>query len=716
MKNIELLSPAGNKNSFYASVKSGADAVYFGLSKFNARQKAENISIEDLNEIVKYAHLKQVKVYITLNTLLTNQEIKEAVEMVGICLKANVDAFIVQDVGLIYVLKRIYPNIVLHGSTQLGVHNVRGARIAKEMGLSRIVLSREVSLQDIIEIKNNVDIELEVFVQGAMCVSFSGNCYLSSLKCGASGNRGLCKQLCRLPYKLKSNNNYINGYVISPCDNCMLGYLEKLINIGVTSFKIEGRLRHVGYVSVATNTYRRAINNILNHKQNNITKLQSDLAKVFSRGDYKSGYFDGKDIINVNVNNHMGELIGKVIDVSKFKDIYKIKIDINKTITKGDGLKFENNGEIISIGVGNVDVCGKFTMVYGNKYVKIGSNVYLTRDTNFENSMEDLSKKRDISIFAKLVAGQPIEVIYSSDKESVKINAGICERAIKNTITEETIINQLSKINSDVYNIKDIKIITKDAFVSIANLNEFRRKAIDDLEKKFLIKNEFEKNDYPEILQSKISFSNLAIIDDTSDIERLCDKYDALIFAPENYSIDAIYKKKTEYSKYFDTPFIINLPNIAMYQELNIIDKIVERFKNDNVIFVANNLYAFDYIKTGANIMIGSQMNIANDYSATFCVSYGIGDIIASIESFRSLNTNFYRLTGKCVLMTFAHCPIKTLYKCECKDCKYTGKLELVGSDKYSLRRYKVANCYFELIDNVYSKSKSKYIVEDIRN
>ena len=284
MKRFEVLSPAGDIENFKVAIKSGADAVYFGLNKFNARLKADNISLDNLQELVGYAHLKGVKTYVTINTLVSNSELKELVAMVGKCLECGVDAFIVQDYGVISVLKSVYPDIVLHGSTQLGVHNVHGAKVAKSLGLSRVVLSREVTIEDIREIKNSVDIELEVFVQGAMCVCFSGNCYLSSLKFGASGNRGLCKQLCRLPYEMTNGKSKKTGYMLSPRDNCMLDYLQELCDIGVESFKIEGRLRRAGYVATATRVYRQAIDSITGNSKFDKNQATSDLKKVFSMG------------------------------------------------------------------------------------------------------------------------------------------------------------------------------------------------------------------------------------------------------------------------------------------------------------------------------------------------------------------------------------------------------------------------------------------------
>ncbi|MGN0961053.1 MAG: peptidase U32 family protein, partial [Christensenellales bacterium] len=372
----EVLSPAGDLNSFYTAIEAGADAVYFGLNKFNARMKADNISLNNLQEVVGFAHLKNVKVYVTLNTLVSTGEMKELIAMVEECLKAGVDAFIVQDYGVIGVLKKVFPNIVLHGSTQLGVHNVRGARVAKNLGLSRVVLSREVRLEDIKEISQNVDIELEVFVQGAMCVCFSGNCYLSSLKCGASGNRGECKQLCRLKYTMSDNSKSISGYTISPRDNCMLSRLKELMELGVASFKIEGRLRRKGYVNIATRTYREALDNIFNNAPNDEKTMKSSLSKVFSRGEFIEGYFNGNNIIDIKNNNHIGEKIGKVLNCTKFKDIYRIEIFTSVKLNPNDGLKFINGDKVYSLGVGNIDFIDNKTIIYGKNYIPINSIVY----------------------------------------------------------------------------------------------------------------------------------------------------------------------------------------------------------------------------------------------------------------------------------------------------------------------------------------------------
>lgn len=269
---FELLAPAGDAESFYAAVNSGADAVYLGLSDFNARRKAENFTTENIRDYIKYAHFFGVKVYVALNTLVFNDEFENFIELARAAVEAKADAFIVQDLGVARVLKKCFPNMPLHASTQAGIHNAEGAKIAEILGFSRVVLSRETKLEDIKEIKRQTNLETEFFVQGALCVCFSGNCYLSARECGASGNRGLCRQLCRLSYEAEMNGKKYEGYFLSARDLCLFTALSDLAAAGVTSFKIEGRMRRAGYVAQATALYAEALERLKARNDNSDTR------------------------------------------------------------------------------------------------------------------------------------------------------------------------------------------------------------------------------------------------------------------------------------------------------------------------------------------------------------------------------------------------------------------------------------------------------------
>ena len=757
MEKVEVLSPVGEVNSFYSSINAGADAVYMGLPKFNARMRAENITLENLEGLVTFAHLKGVKVYITLNTLLSNSEIKDAVKLAGEALKAGVDAFIVQDVGLITMLKLAYPNIVLHGSTQLGVHNVRGALMAKSLGLTRVVLSRECTLKDIKEIKENVDIELEVFVQGANCICFSGNCYISSLKQGASGNRGECKQLCRLPYTLTDGKHKIDGYTLSPRDNCMLPCLKSLISLGVSSLKIEGRLRQSGYVAVATSVYRCAVDRILNQpvaltpkatmpvinfSTDRITKpdapqvtevecklndlsakelseLKDELKRVFARGEYVPGYNDGNNIIDHTHNNHLGIKIGVVKNVTKFKDLFKVTMDINHPIVQGDGLKFVGKS-LVNAGVGNIEEDGKYTCVFVKNMVDIGSNVYLSHDTVFESKVPEFKRYRLLSIHAKVIAGSPIEVSFKSDETQVSFSGDIVDSAQTRPLTAEKIAEQLTKLDPNIWKVTSTKIETNNAFVPVSVLNEIRRKLIAELTSKICA------TEYPskyteihidetfnkfKIADRETSFNSLAIVDENVNLNAT-NNYEALILSPTDYSLSTIENFAKKYFQKFKTPLIINLPIIARADDIKIIDSIVEKFKSKNVIFIANNIYAMSYAKD-ACIWAGSGLNIVNDYTATRYMELGAEEIIASIEKWTSRLRDTYKLSGHLPLMTLTSCPVKALCNNSCASCEYSGKLKYVGTPgEFKIRRIKIANCYFELIDDIETKGD----ILDLRN
>ena len=727
MKEIEVLSPVGDIDGFYASIRSGCDAVYMGLPKFNARMRAENITLENLPNLVRFAHLKGVKVYITMNTLLSDKELNEAVELAGKCLDLGVDAFIVQDLGLILTLKKVYPHIVLHGSTQLGVHNVAGAKVAKELGLTRIVLSRECRIADIIEIKQNVDIEIEVFVQGANCICFSGNCYLSSIKCGASGNRGECKQLCRLPYILNNGECSLKGYTLSPRDNCMLPYLKDLIDAGVMSLKIEGRLRQIGYISVATSVYRRAVDSILGGKPLDVNSLENELYSVFARGKYTAGYNDGNNIVDSVHNNHLGAKIGKVVRVSRFKDLYKIELSLNRTINAGDGLKFvSGNNDVISIGVGNVESNGKNVCVFAKNKVLIDSDVYLSKDSRLEESVSDFSSYLPLHITADVRSGQPLVVIFSSGNYVAKYEGDILSQANNRPITSDNIVEQLSKIDKSIWSAPTFDIVADNAFLPLSKLNDIRRNLISELENKIAnarsvdgnINSDKSGNNSSNACAKKFTSvqascinknlqntnaesmlsDKIAIVDENANIAKLANGYDSLILSPGVYSLDVIHKFMVDYNKYFTNSLIINLPNIARCEDLKVIDYIVDSLAKDNVIFIANNIYGLKYCAI-AKVWAGAGLNILNKSSESLVKTFGVKGVIGSIEKWTSRLSGTYKLS-EYPLMTITSCPVKLLTKCNCGNCKYAKNMHYIG-DTFSLiiRRYKVSNCYFELYD-----------------
>ena len=283
---LELLAPAGSMESLYAAVQNGADAVYLGSGTFNARQGAKNFTAQTLTEAVKYCHVRGVAVHLTLNTLVSDREMNDVCTLIRDAATSGVDAFIVQDLAVVQLCRQIAPHIPIHGSTQMSIHSLSGVMLCAAMGLTRVVLSRELSRDDIHYITENSPIEIEVFAHGALCMCYSGQCYLSSAIGGRSGNRGRCAQPCRQSY---GYGRWENKYPLSLKDNCLLPYLKELQNMGVASIKLEGRMKRPEYVATVTNIYRRVLNG------EPITQEMVDaLSAAFNRQGFTNGYYIGQ--------------------------------------------------------------------------------------------------------------------------------------------------------------------------------------------------------------------------------------------------------------------------------------------------------------------------------------------------------------------------------------------------------------------------------------
>lgn len=283
---LELLSPAGSMDALRAAVQNGANAVYLGCGAFNARQGAKNFSPEELPDAVRYCHVRGVKVHLALNTLVTDREMPRAAEIIGLAVKSGVDALIVQDLGVAALCRQIAPEVPLHASTQMSLHSLSGVQQAAELGLQRAVLARELPREEIAFICRNSPIEIEVFVHGALCMCYSGQCYMSSVIGRRSGNRGQCAQPCRLPY---GYGHFEDKYPLSLKDNCLIFWVRELERMGVTSLKIEGRMKRPEYVAIATRIYRAAIDG-----QSVSAQEVMELRDAFSRQGFTQGYYVGK--------------------------------------------------------------------------------------------------------------------------------------------------------------------------------------------------------------------------------------------------------------------------------------------------------------------------------------------------------------------------------------------------------------------------------------
>ena len=325
-KKIELLAPAGNAECLRAAVNAGADAVYLGLGEFNARRNADNFTIDDLRESCEYAHLRGVRVYVTLNIEILPSELQNALDFARDAYYAGADAFIVQDIGLAQNLAQYVPGARLHISTQMNTHSAAGIEFAARLGAKRVTLARELSVAEIAELAEIADsfgMEIETFAHGAICISYSGQCLMSSMIGGRSANRGLCAQACRLPYELHRAD--VEGalpaegeHLLSPRDLCSINLLPQLVDAGVSSFKIEGRMKSADYVYAVTSVYRSVLDRVLSGADTDAVKATVDeenrLAEAFSRG-FTTAYMTGNrgnEIMSYGRPNNRGVFIGRV--------------------------------------------------------------------------------------------------------------------------------------------------------------------------------------------------------------------------------------------------------------------------------------------------------------------------------------------------------------------------------------------------------------------
>ncbi len=708
---VEILAPAGDIESFYAAINAGADAVYLGLSDFNARIKAENFTKNSIADAVKYAHLLGVKVYVTVNILINDSEVDEFISVIEACVNAKTDAFIIQDLCMAALIKTLFPEAVLHASTQAGISNLDGAKLFEKLGFSRVVLARETKLADIRDIKNNTSLEIEYFVQGALCVSYSGNCYMSSLKCGMSGNRGKCKQLCRLNYTASDKNKeLLSGHLLSTNDLCLVKNLKTLYAAGVTSFKIEGRLKRPSYVAKAVSVYRKAANETLSDKQ--CDKEIKELSKIFSRGKYnETAYlYDNDKIIDVTNQTHFGEKIGKVIKKEKFKNLYKIFLSAKTQINVGDGLKFvgatsKNGRAVSSIGVGNVIKDGDCYAVFtSNENIRVGDEAYKATDAQFESSVLAKTKRVPLSVTADFYSGKlPSLTLEANGVKTSVQGENILEKSINSPLTKETLTEKI-KLNDTVFCLSNLTLNTDDVFFPVSQLNALRRTAIKSLEDKILasapsahrVEAEFPYSGVP--VKAGAKFVLVNDIDSFTESAYNTDDY-TVVFQPTCYDeptlnafIDGIKKqKRTEYYLY--------LPVVATKEEIKKIDELLEYSdKYTKTGIVANNYYAVKYFKSRPCIA-GIGLNAYNSYTVKTLYGLGADYVVKSIEQPQNLRgTLSYK--GNPPLMTLTHCPYKAVANSSCSACTYTSNLTYRDekNNLYKIRRYKINYCYFELL------------------
>lgn len=507
MTKMELLAPAGSSEALRAAVQNGADAVYFGGKDFNARQYADNFSLEAIRDFVRYAHLRGVRVYVTLNTLLTNAELPALTDYVYALSQCQVDALIVQDLGVAEFIKTVLPEMELHASTQMTIHNSPGVRFLQERGFSRAILAREVSLANITRIRAKAGLPLEVFVHGALCVCYSGQCLMSSMIGGRSGNRGRCAQPCRLEYSMVDGaGNEIKAegaHLLSPRDLKMIENIPLLVRANVSSLKVEGRMKRPEYVATVIRNYRHALDEFYADpdKFAVTVEAQKELAQIFNR-DFTTGYFlekPGPHLMSYQRPNNRGIKVGRVVHFDPRTSI--VTVHLEEPLAVGDGYVIwvtkggRLAGEIKSLRKGKATVSraeeGEVSFTVQGGRPSVGDRVFKTLDyalmekaTSTYASVRN-EKKEPIDFTLEITEGRPIHlVVRDRHGNSAEVfGQFIVEKAQKHPISSEETERQLQRLGDTSFCLGEVDLqLAPGLMVPLSELNSVRREAVSKLE------------------------------------------------------------------------------------------------------------------------------------------------------------------------------------------------------------------------------------------
>ncbi|WP_346937080.1 U32 family peptidase [Clostridium sp.] len=638
MDKIELLAPGGSKESIYAAVQGGADAIYMGGSKFSARAYANNFNEEELIEVVNYCHIYNVKVYIAFNTVIKEEELDEALEYGKFLYEIGVDAIITQDMGLFKIIKEAIPDFEIHASTQMTIHNGEGALFLKNEGFQRIVLSRELSLDEIRYISKDLDIETEIFVHGALCISYSGQCLMSSVIGGRSGNRGRCAQPCRLPYTIisKSRGESREGYLLSPKDTCTIEEIKSLVESGTSSLKIEGRMKKPEYVSGVVTTYREAIDSVYDNKKFDIAPKKVMLNQLFNREGFSKAYLKGnigRDMMAYNCPKNTGVFLGTVE-----KDL---TIKLQKDIRAQDGVRTDNSGfTITNIIKGKEKVKeaykGEKVKLIPTKY-RAGDKVYVTSDTELltrlQKNYEDIyGVKLPLTIKVRFVPGERfyLSTIYQG-KEFEAYGENV-EIASNKPMDKESVIKNLNKLGDTPFKLENIEFENfEEGFLRVSSINSVRRDFIEEIinyvktrDKRHIEEETYREfkddNFYKDIREDKNRFNDEYLIC-VKTMEQL---KGVLKFVEENLdrtpaiAIDLFKKgealnlEEVDYENLY-----IVVPNIIK-SEFNLVIQAIEKNISKIKGLITANLGIINVFKDRLNIIGDYKLNILNSESYDF--------------------------------------------------------------------------------------------------
>ena len=680
----ELLSPAGDFETLKQAIHNGCDAVYLGGKRFGARKFASNFDDEEMVRAIKYCHLYGVKIYVTVNTIIFDNEVDDCLKYVTFLHKNGVDAVIMQDMGMITLVRKVLPNLDIHVSTQAHTHNINQIRLLEELGVTRIVTAREMSLDEIKKL--DTKLEIETFIHGALCVCYSGQCLFSSFLLNRSGNRGECAGICRLPFKLLENGNEIKTegkYLLSPKELNTTNHIKELLDSNITSFKIEGRMKSPTTIGFITRLYRMLIDHYEKNEEISLTSTeQEQLMVLFNRG-FTEGYLfnkSGKDLMNITSPNHVGIMIGKVIDFNK----KRIKIKLDKPLHQNDGIRFEQEqlGMIVNYIYGDHDKL--VSSANSGDIIEIDNKVGLSKKCDVLKTVDSLlleelekykEKKISIDINASASINGKFSLIITDNINKVVVEEDIVSKATGSGTSKDRILEQLLKLGDTPFKADNyILNIDSNIFVPISKLNELRRKAV---EKLVYLRENNKKN---VIINDKFS---LVKANSNSKIKiNTLVRNEQQLLACIDASIDNIYV--TDYDLYKKYKYLDNI-----YYRL---DRVISNYRDYHNEKLLVGEMGSVYKNRDDNIINSDYyLNVSNSYHVSYLRNLGINNITLSVEdsidTIGSIvnnvgNSNIEVIVyGRLEAMIMKYCPLKMLInndRVPCNVCRNGKKYKLV--------------------------------------
>ena len=669
MKKVELLAPAGSIESLYGAVNSGADAVYMGGSKFSARAYATNFHDEKMEEAVRYCHVYGVKVHVTINTLLKDCELNEALSYARFLYNIGVDALIIQDAGFAALLRQELPGFEIHASTQMTIHNAEGAMFLKQLGFKRVVLSRELSLKEIKNVTETINMETEIFIHGALCICYSGQCLMSSLIGGRSGNRGRCAQPCRLPYTLKDG---ISGaekkaYALSPKDICTLDSLREIVNTGVASLKIEGRMKRPEYVAGVVGTYRKALDFLYENKELDIKDAEQRVLQLFNREGASRAYLFGNwgaDMMAFSNPKNAGMKLGTADD--------SLNVKLLRDLSVQDGISAGESGFEVSkiiMDTKETDYAhkGETVKIYPTRYKK-GDILYKTSDSilleelgqSFKNPF---NRKLEILADVDFRCEKKVKVNVNYKKYNFEVQGEMVQKPLKRPLEQAKFIENLTKTQNTPFIFKVNILSFEEGFIPVSSVNEIRRNIIDkiyDLESK--VERKAEKSSEIDLKAKAVQPDALVVVSTEEQLQA------ALASGMKDIALDIFNKgSKLKINPGANYNQFLKIPNIVK-EEYEEVCSLIDENINSIAGLVTGNLGIINkyYGKLGIlgdyklNIFNKHALEFYNNFNSLCCISVELNR--GEIRNMLKHGNSQILVYGKIELMVSEYCMAGSLF------------------------------------------------------